>query len=463
MAKATAPKATRKAGPRQGNRSPAPRRQGADTRKRTPARPINRLGFAAVVLIATLFLLGNAVAYQSQFDPIDVFEYQCYAHGFWQGTGVTDLANGHSCAPIWGGLPHQFRSFPSEYPAAALTLFSLPLLTPWWPYQTAYGLWLALFVLVVVGVLAWRGPPEAAIAFPLYTLVAGWGFLVQRYDLLVGVCILLMVLLARRDRWRAATVLLAVGTLLKIVPIVLLPLLLIASRAGPQKRPRLDLLGIFAGVCLVVLLPTLILNPDQALGPLRFLTTRPLQLESLPGMLLWLTGGIANADNGNGPLGGAHIALSYNSLNVIGGASAFWSALSLALGGAGLLAAYWRVWRGRDSLGRGAILVLLILLGAGKTASPQYILWLLPTVAVVEGIRLRWIAVAALVWAIMNGYYTVALTALPWTPTFAGTILLRNALLCGVALAYLLTPGDLIASGWPTTPLWRRVSTLVRR
>lgn len=431
-------------------------------RTRAPARADNRVGFAAVVLIATLFLLGNAVAYQSQFDPIDVFEYQCYVHGFWQGTGVTDLANGHSCAPIWGGMPHQFRSFPSEYPAAALAVFSLPLLTPWWPYKTAYGLWLALFALVAAGLLAWRAPPEVAIAFPLYTLLAGWGFLVQRYDLIVGVCILSMVLLARRDRWRAATVLLAVGTLLKIVPIVLLPLLLIASRDGPRKRWRVDLIGLFVGTCLIVLLPILALNPDQALGPLRFLTTRPLQLESLPGMLLWLTGGIANADNSTGPLTGAHVALSYNSLNVLGGAEAFWSTLSLLLGGAGLLAAYWRAWRGQDSLGRGTILVLLVLLGAGKTASPQYILWLLPTVAVVEGIRLRWIAIAALVWVIMNSYYTVALTALPWTASFVGAILLRNALLCGVALAYLLTPGDLIASGWPTTPLWRRLSGLVR-
>jgi len=428
-------------------------------RTRAPVRPANRLGFAAVMVIATLFVLGNAVAYQSRFDPIDVFEYQCYAHGFWQGTGVTDLANGHSCAPIWGGMPHRFRSFPSEYPAAALAVFSLPLLTPWWPYKTAYSLWLALFFLVAVGLLAWRGPPEVAVAFPLYSLLAGWGFLVQRYDLIVGVCVLLMVLLVRRGRWRAATVLLAVGTLLKIVPVVLLPLLLIAARGDSPKRWRVDLIGLFAGACLVVLLPTLALNPDQALGPLRFLTTRPLQLESLPGILLWLTGGIANTDGG--PLTGAHVALSYNSLNVIGGASAFWSTLSLVLGGAGLLAAYWRAWHGRDSLGRGTILVLLILLGAGKTASPQYILWLLPTVAVVEGLRLRWIAIAALVWVIMNSYYTVALTALPWTPSFVGAILVRNALLCGVALAYLLTPGDLIAPGWPT-PLWRRLSALVR-
>jgi len=431
-------------------------------RTRAPARPGNRLGFVAVVLIATLFLLGNAVAYQSQFDPIDVFEYQCYAHGFWQGTGMTDLSNGHSCAPVWGGLPHQFRSFPSEYPAAALAVFSLPLLAPWWPYKTAYSLWLALFMLVVAGLLAWRGPPEAAVAFPLYTLLAGWGFLVQRYDLIVGVCILLMVLLARRDRWRLATVLLAIGTLLKIVPVVLLPLLLIASRDGPRNHWRVDLIGLFAGMCLVVLLPTLALNPDQALGPLRFLTTRPLQLESLPGILLWLSGGIANVDTSPVPLTGAHIALSYNSLNVLGGASAFWSMFSLLLGGAGLLAAYWRAWRGWDSLGRGVILVLLVLLGAGKTASPQYILWLLPTVAVVEGLRLRWIAIAALVWVIMNSYYTVALTALPWTGSFVGAILLRNALLCGMALAYILTPGDLMASGWPTTPLWRRLSGLVR-
>jgi uncharacterized membrane protein len=405
-------------------------------------------------MLLTLGALGINVPYVTQYDAIDVFEYHCYAVGFWQGGWVADPTDTHSCAPVWASPPQRFHAFPTEYPAAALAVFSLPLLTPWWPYATAYALWIALVVLVATAVLARRGPPTAAIALPLYVLLAGWGFTLMRYDLIVGLCVLLSLVWLQRGRYVPATVALALGTLLKITPLVLLPVLLIALKRRDGGRWRLDLAGLFVAICLAVTLPALALNPSATLAPLQYLAGRPLQLESLPGLLFWLSGLLGLAPGANGA-SGPYIAYTYNSLNVAGSAQVWWSMSCLLAGIAAIVLAYRRAWRGQDSPGRSVIVVLLILLVSGKAASPQYILWILPLAAVIEGLRLRWLLISGLVCLIMLSYFGTPLGDLAWTPTFLAAIMLRNVLLLGLVAIYLLTPGDLVTTRWPQRPLWR--------
>jgi len=451
-------KAARGRGPA---RSAPPASRGVGRGKRVPVAPARRGGprgerrllFVAALLLATLVALIATAGYESQFNPIDVFVYQCYAHGFWQGQLPAHVADTQSCAASFAGQPRQFHSFPSEYPAAALAIFSLPLLLPWLSYGAAYMVWIGLILLLATGVLAWRGRWAAAAALPVYVVLAGWGFVLQRFDLLPGLCVLLALIAARRGRPRAAAAALAAGTLLKLFPIVLLPLLLIVCKRE-SGRWRLDIAAVFGAVCLLGVLPALALNPTGLAGSVAFLFGRPAELESMPGVLLWIAG-VLGVGPAPGVPGGPFIAFSFNSLNVAGG-GAPWGPLWTALGGVGLLAAYWRAWRGRDSLGRAMILALLIVLATGKVFSPQYVLWLLPLVALVEGMRLRWLLLAALVCAVMLGFYALPLGQLPWNPPFIALILARNLLVCALAALYLATPGDLRASRWPTTPLWRR-------
>ena len=422
-------------------------------RSRTAGR---RLQFTGIIVgITLLALIANVISLQ-RIDSLDVSVYRCYAQGFWQGEQILHQAATRDCAPLWEKPPQRFHALPREYPAASLVIFSLPLLTPWLSYTNGYIAWMAIILLVATGLLAWRGPPEAAIAFPLYALLAGWSFTLERYDLLPGLCVVLAFALTQRERPRAATAVLAVGTLLKLFPVLLLPLLLIACKRGEGGRWRLDLLAIFAAIGLAGSLPVLLVDPSALWAPIHYELSRPLHIESLPGSLLWLT---SNAGLGMGPglNGGPYPVFSYNSLNVAGGAQAFWGGLFALAGVAGVCAAYGRFWRGRDSLGRAMILVMLVFIASGKVLSPQYFLWILPLAALVEGIRLRWLALSALVCAIITCYYNLPLSTLPWSGPFMSVIVIRNLLLIGLIALYLVLPGDRQLRGWPTQPLWRLV------
>lgn len=205
----------------------------ADVRvQRTPHRagslarlvdsPRRRLLYSCVIVLAVLGAIGQDMAFMRTSFVYDVFIYQCYARGFWQGAdqAIKSSPATAACKPFWDHKASRFHALPREYPALSLAVFSLPLLTPWLPYNAAFLLWMAFLLLAAACLLAWRGPPWSAIALPLYVLLAGWQFVLARYDLVPGLCILLAAILAYRGRLRTATVLIAVGTLLKIFPVL---------------------------------------------------------------------------------------------------------------------------------------------------------------------------------------------------------------------------------------------------
>jgi hypothetical protein len=150
-----------------------------------------------------------------------------------------------------------------------------------------------------------------------------------------------------------------------------------AWRAGPLLA--------FAFVSAVVLSPFLIIDFHGLISPVSYAVQRPLHIESLAGLLMVFSN-----------LGSPHLVASYGSCNVLTGAQPVVSIACLSLFAAGVLLAYRRVRLGLDSLGRGAILILMITLVTNKVFSPQYLLWILPAVAYVEGFDLRWLGIAFL-------------------------------------------------------------------
>ncbi len=418
-----------------------------------------RLLYAGVMVVVVLWMVGRDMTFMRRAFVYDVFIYQCYARGFWQGPqgSIVAAPETRACAPFWGQTPKRFHTFPREYPAPALAVFSLPLLTPWLPYNAAYLLWMALLLLLATGVIAWRGPPMAAVAFPLYVLLAGWQFVLFRYDLAPGLCVLLALAFLRGGRWRAATVMLAVGTLMKGFPAFLLPVALMAQRRQ-DGRWRLDCPLIFAALMFMGLAPAFLVNPAGLLAPLGYAAHRPLHVESLSGALLWLL------DLWSGHR--ARIVFSYGSYNVEGMWQGIVAAVFSVLLVVGLACVYWRQWRGRVGVERAFMLVLIVVLVSNKVFSPQYILWLLPTVAYVEGVRVRWLIVATLVFFISGD------GALPFvtehlhpflppgrfpTPSFVVEILACHVALCGIALFYErargLNSGGELANGVTVCPI----------
>lgn len=153
--------------------------------------------------------------------------------------------------------------------------------------------------------------------------------------------------------------------------------------------------------------------------------------------------------------GGPRVEFSYFSLSVVGGAQWLWGGLAAAIGVVGLLSAYRRAWKSRDTMGRGFVLALLAVMVSGKVLSPQYILWTIPVIAVIEGVQFRWLVLCGLV-CLITYYYRTEVTGLQFDRGFMAVVLARNCLLCALLASYAFGPGDR-APRYPIAPADRPV------
>ena len=191
-------------------------------------------------------------------------------------------------------------------------------------------------------------------------------------------------------------------------------------------------MGLFGLAVLAAFLPFALDDPVRVRAALVYNLARPPQIESLPAALLWLAGhlGIGRP---------VQAVLAFHSLDVTGPLAGPVVCLSTVALAGGMLLACRRAWRGNDTVGRSFVLTMLVVLVTSKLFSPQYMLWLFPLVAYVEGLRLRWVVLAVLTVAIYpNAYgFHTSLVTLPDQPTFMAAILARNAVLLVLTVVYL--------------------------
>ncbi|HEY8285183.1 MAG TPA: glycosyltransferase 87 family protein [Chloroflexota bacterium] len=400
------------------------------------------LGVAGALLRDMVYLRGQPGIIPND----DVFAYECYARAFWQGThAIAASPITHFCADprwrFWTAPPVAFHTLPREYPAPALAVFSLPLLWPFAPYASTYMVLVGLLILGVTGYFARRGLLLSAGAFALYVLVGGWATALERFDLVPGVLVVAALILAERSRFAWAYLLLAGAAVLKVYPGFVAAVLAARQWRRDGAFPSRELGG-FAAAALAAALPFAILNLRGFLGPLSYDGIRPPQIESIPGSLLWLSGKIGVP---------VQVKLTYHSVNVVGSLAGpvSWIATCLFIGGVVLVC--WRAWRGTVSLPRSCVLVLLVMLSTSKILSPQYLLWLFPVAAYVEGLRARWLLVAVLTLVIFPYGYRLdtSLVKLPEHPLFMTSILARNAVLVALTLLYLQKPERASAADAP--------------
>lgn len=346
------------------NTGDATHRGGSSLRRDATGVPL-----LVLALVATA-VLTNQVWRDADWD---IGLYRSYAEAFW--------------------TQHpRFSVLPPEYPPLALVPFSLPLIVS--PGAATLVFEVAMGALVLAGYLGIARVVDRrrALLFAVYLLVGAQGFLLSRYDLVPSMLVLGTLWAARARRFGLAYTLLAFATLLKLYPLVLLPVLLIAQwhaeAAYPHFRRRVALgAALYVGLMALGLALPAVRNPAGALSALRTASSRPVQVESVPATLVWL-----------GSLVGipAQPTYAFGSDVWIGPLAQALATLSPLPLVAGCFAVYGLHAKGRLSTERAFLTCLCILLVTAKVFSTQYVIWVLPLAAMDGELVFAWLAVCAL-------------------------------------------------------------------
>jgi hypothetical protein len=427
----------------------------------------------AVVLLGMCVLLYMGVSWQLFKTNTDAARYQCYAVSFWQGVPALNTLPVGQCSFITKpppdlavvsqdtllsemrqlGLPsgliqfvsaqspaQPFHALPNEYPPLAMLPFLLGLIVPAHWYQVAFAVWMALIAGGVYLLLLRWCSRSAAMAYAFYLVVGGWGTVLVRFDIIPSVLTLLAVICAERKRWGWAFSYLALATLCKIYPVLLLPPFFLALQTEMKGNwyawRRWKPLATFLLVCIVVTGMAFLLSAVGTIAPLNYFGYRPVQVESFTASILWLLSLLH--------INPLNYVYSFGSLNVNSPFSSSVALLTTILLGVGLLYTYWLQWRSKIDLATATLLSLLIMMVTNKVFSPQYLIWVVPLVAYIGGKKpwylLSWGLLGLLTtWIYPFMYYTVhQIEAVPGIFLFYPVVTVRNLLLFGFILFLLI-------------------------
>ena len=372
-----------------------------------------RLYWDVIVLLIAGVLLYYGSSWQFTQPGVDATIYQCDATAFWQGSAGlqqlpaaqcaflhdTGMLDGIVKAMISDHVPNfivqiaqyqehtlAFHTLPREYPVLALFVFSAPLLAPTQFYQQAYALWSLLLVFILYIMIARATSRRNALFFTACITIAGWSTAVSRFDLFPAACTLAALIFANKGRWGWTYACIALGTLLKFYPVLLLPVFLIAEQKSYSlswqawqrwKAVMLGFVAVFAGITLL----SLTISIPGTIGSLQYFATRPLQIESFPASLVWLTSHMGFP---------YHYVYAFVSINVASRTSTAIGTLFTVLWLIGMLTLFWLQWRGKLDLNTACLTILTLTLCTGKILSPQYLLWIIPFVAYVRKPTWQW-------------------------------------------------------------------------
>jgi hypothetical protein len=381
----------------------------------------------------------------------DVGEYHDYALAFWMGSP-------------W------FHHLPVEYPPLAIIPFSLTLLPPVGDIHTIFAVWMGAVVLLgYLGFLRYS-TRSRAIIYIGYLFIGAAAVLLSRFDIVPALVTLAALWAAERRHFGYAYALIAAGILLKLYPGFLVPIVMIehwrvaTARAIAEGRDTVEgatgwwrtapltalrqlwqrpaarrvLRGAALSVGLVLLgfICAFILSPSGALSGFGYASARPMQVESTPASILWL-GTIFHI-----PAAPDYSFVSLNYVGVLDNVLKPLSALALI---AGCLWVYWRQGRGSLTIGQAFTACLCAVLVTNKIFSPQYLVWVLPIVAYVEGFDILWVAICLLTTLDFPIIYQMRHPI--WTVTFSSQFMpvlaVRNGLLLWATLRAILR-----RSGW---------------
>jgi multisubunit Na+/H+ antiporter MnhC subunit len=343
-----------------------------------------------------------------------------------------------------------YRDFELEYPPGALPMFWLPTLGPADRYDAIFEalMWLcaaAVLVLAVQGVAALGGSPTrllvVAAGIGLFPLALGTVVL-TRYDLWPAAltAAALAAVLSGRERLGLAVLGLAVAT--KIYPLVLLPPLLVYVARRKGGREAAIGFGAFAAAVAVVVVPFAVVAPEGLADSVERQLGRPLQIESLGASLLLAANQLG--------LYQPAVVSSHGSQNLVGPLPDALATTQIVLQAAALVLVWFLFARGPATPARlvaACAASVVVFVAVGKVLSPQFLIWLVPVVALAAG--RAGLAAGALLGAALvtthlwfpNRYWDlVDLQPIGWLAFVRNVLLLALAVVLGVVMARARAP-----------------------
>lgn len=298
---------------------------------------------------------------------------------------------------LYGGFAHSifaghvpYRDFFMEYPPGALPAFLPPEVFGSAHYNAAFKVLMALcgvaaIVLLAVLLERLRLTPQRVWAtlllFALSPLALG-PISLNTYDAWPALLTLSALVLLVSGRFVAALALLGAAFAAKVYPVVLLPPALIFVLRSGGRALATRAFAAFAAVAALFIVPFLVVAPHGLIESFRAQAARSLQVESLGGSLLTVADRLGLYDATVVHRTGH--AISYDLVGSLPDALAALSTVAQVLA---VVAVAWIYLRGRcDAHGTAVAFAAAIagFLAFTRFFSPQYLVWLIPFVFILE-------------------------------------------------------------------------------
>ena len=421
-----------------------------------------------IVLMGVLLVIGSYWQYDKTYA--DAAKYQCYTIAFWQGTAAVQKELPASQCSFMNSVPltkdqivrtmekHHvpqflvqfvaqqpgdtpFHALPHEYPFLVIFIFSLAMLAPIALFQVGFAFWMWVVATIVYLALRFWRSQMTAIVWALFLVTGAWSTALARFDLVPAAVTFVAVVWAMQKRWNWSYVFLALATLLKFYPALLLIPFFIALQMQLDKHikwyawQRWAPVALFVLVCAVGMVASLLLSVEGTVGQFTYFQDRPVQAESLDASAMWIWSLLSQ-----NPL---QYAYTFGSLNIANHLKLM-SVLGIigdVLLAAGLLYTFWLQLRGKIDLALASLLTLLVVIITGKVFSPQYLIWVAPLVAYIGARSFKWViswSVIGVLTTIVFPYFYIARRSIldvPYQPGFFPLVTVRNILLVGFVLA----------------------------
>ncbi len=330
---------------------------------------------------------------------------------------------------LGGQIP--YHDFAFEYPPLALLILVIPGLffRSLSSYFIAFAVEIFLFDVIAIALIVYisrrlnMSTVRSLVFYTLFMAVVAGPIVIQRYDLVPAVLVLvaLVALIKERNNW--AWAMLALGVVAKLFPLVVAPLFFIWHIAKRQYGQLIKGVAVFSAVILATVIPWVVIDAQGFWHSISYHLERGLHAESSYGsfILLGQLLGFTHVQGGFSP---------YNSYDLTSPLADSLAAASFYIMAALLLALYllfaFQLKKRQNkitSLGmpaaeaeslllRYSALVIIAFLASSKVFSIQYLIWLCPLLPLLDIRRSSLIFILFLI----AGAFTLYIYPFNYTP-----------------------------------------------